>query len=190
MTNALADRPQLAGTLSRQAGMQALEQAALDAKSQKKPLALLTLDVDHFKPFQDEAGEAQAAAALHRLVEVLQQNLPAGTAISHLGSDEFFVLLPGSDLAAAQALAETVRGAVEQGLSAVEAAPRLTITLGVAASPADDHWGSASLLALADMRMTFAKRRLTPHHNLVWAGTLPSDWNARLDIDPARWPSL
>ena len=190
MTNALAERPQLAGTLNRQAGMQALAQASQDAKSRKQPLALLTLDVDHFKPFHDEAGDEQAAAALGRLVEVLQQKLPSGTSITHLGSDEFFVLLPGSDLAGAQALAEELRAAVEKGLAAIETAPRLTITLGVAASPADESWDHQTLLALADMRMTFAKRRLTPHHNLVWAGTLPSDWNARLDIDPARWPSL
>ncbi len=190
MTNALAEHPPLAGTLNRQAGMKALAQATQDAKASQQPLAVLTLDVDHFKPFQDEAGDTQAGIALTLLVEVLQQTLPEGTSITHLGSDEFFVTLPGSGLAAAQTLAESLRGAVERGLSGIEAAPRLTVTLGVAASPAEGQWDDQTLLALADMRMTFAKRRLTPHHNLVWAGTLPSDWHARLDIDPARWPSL
>ena len=190
MTNALAERPPLAGTLTRQLGMQALNKAALEALSQQQSLAVMTLDVDHFKPYQDEVGESQAAAALARLVAVLGQTLPGGTSVVHLGSDEFFVLLVGSDLAAAQSLAEQVRGAVEQGLAGTPAAPRLTVTVGVAASPAHGPWTGADLLGLADMRMTFAKRRLTPHHNLVWAGTLPSDWHARLDIDPTRWPSL
>ena len=190
MTHALAERPPLAGTLTRQLGMQALEKAALEASQQQQSLAVITLDVDHFKPYQDEVGESQAAAALARLVEVLAQTVPGDASISHLGSDEFFVMLADNDLAAAQTLAEQVRAAVEQGLSDTPAAPRLTVTVGVAASPAEGPWSGSDLLALADMRMTFAKRRLTPHHNLVWAGTLPSDWHARLDIDPARWPSL
>jgi hypothetical protein len=38
--------------------------------------------------------------------------------------------------------------------------------------------------------MTFAKRRLPPHHNLVWAGDLPSDWLQRLGLREAGWPGL
>ncbi|MDY0746855.1 GGDEF domain-containing protein [Paucibacter sp. R3-3] len=182
--------PDLPGTLARQAGMQALEQAARTAADAKKALAVLTLDVDHFKPWHDEVGEAQSAAALARLVEVLKQALPAGTPVVHLGSDEFFVMLAGHELASAQALAEQVRAAIAQGLASFDASPPLSVTVGVAASPAQGAWSGQALLALADMRMTFAKRRLVPHHNLVWAGTLPSDWYARLDIDPARWPAL
>jgi len=182
--------PDLPGTLSRQAGMQALEQAARTAADAGKALAVLTLDVDHFKPWHDEVGDTQSNVALARLVEVLKQALPAGTEVVHLGSDEFFVLLAHHDIAAAQALAEQLRTAIAQGLASFDASPPLSVTVGVAASPAQGSWTGQALLALADMRMTFAKRRLVPHHNLVWAGTLPSDWYARLDIDPARWPAL
>ncbi|WP_077036599.1 GGDEF domain-containing protein [Pelomonas sp. KK5] len=178
------------GTLARQDGMQRLQQAAQQAAAARKPLAVLTLDLDHFKPFHDEVGEPRAAEVLEELAAVTGRTLPAGTALAHLGSDEFFAVLPDTTLAAAQAMAERLRTAIEQGLSGFDASPRLTATIGVAVSPAEGSWNGDDLLALADMRMTFAKRRLTPHHNLVWAGTLPSDWYTRLDLDPARWPAL
>ncbi len=189
MTNALAELPQLAGTLNRQAGIQALAQAAQDTKSRKLPLAVLTLDVDHFKPFQDEAGDTQAAAALTRLVEVLQQTLPAGTTITHLGSDEFFVLLPRQRSGRGPVLGGNAarRGRERPGRHRRRAAP--DHHAGRRRQPGRRAVGPPDPAGLADMRMTFAKRRLTPHHNLVWAGTLPSDCMPAGHRSGA-WPSL
>ena len=176
--------------MPRAQGLQMLEQAAGQAKSQTKAMAVLTLDVDHFKNFQDEAGVASAQAVIEQLAGLLKSSVPAAARLVHLGSDEFFVVLPEADIAAAQVLGDELRQAVADGLAGANAQPPLTVTVGIAASPAEGHWSGAELLALADMRMTFAKRRLTPHHNLCWAGSLPSDWYTRLDIDPRRWPSL
>ena len=180
----------LPGTQARDAGLQALDSAAAAALAASQGLAVLTLDVDHFKPYQDAAGDAAANAVLQQLVGLLKASLPAGTPLVHLGGDEFFAVLVGADIAAAQTQAEQVREAVAQGLASVQSQSPLTVTLGVAASPADKNWSARALLSLADARMTFAKKRLTPHHKLTWAGTLPSDWYLRLDIDPQRWPSL
>ena len=178
------------GALARQDGMQALEQAASQATTQGQSLAVLMLDLDHFKDFRDSAGEAAGHAVLDQLVGILAKSLPAGASLTHLSGDAFFVALLGADITAAQSLAEQLREAVATGLGGVAAQPPLTVTLGVATSPADKMWTASALLSLADARMTFAKRRLMPHHNLVWAGTLPSDWYIRLDIDPGRWPSI
>jgi diguanylate cyclase (GGDEF)-like protein len=176
--------------MPRAQGLQMLEHAAGQARQQEQALAVLTLDVDHFKNFQDEAGAAPAQAVIEQLAGLLRASVPAAARLVHLGSDEFFVVLPEADITAAQSLGENLRQAVADGLAGVNARPPLTVTVGVAASPAEGGWSGAELLALADMRMTFAKRRLTPHHNLCWAGSLPSDWYTRLDIDPRRWPSL
>lgn len=153
-------------------------------------MALLTLDLDHFKLYQDAKGEVAADAVLQRLAALLKTSVPAGAGLAHLGGDEFVVLLAGADMAAAIPVAERLRTAVEAHFSDLDGPERLTITVGVAASPDDKRWTGDALLSLADARMTFAKKRLTPHHNLVWGGTLPSDWYGRLDIDPSRWPSL
>jgi diguanylate cyclase (GGDEF)-like protein len=180
----------LPGTQAREAGLQALDGAAAAALASSQALAVLALDLDHFKAYQDGAGSGAAAGVLQQVVVLMRASLPAGTPLVHLGGDEFFAILPGADIAAAQAQAEALREAVAQGLAGIASQAPLTVTIGVAASPADKNWSARALLSLADARMTFAKKRLTPHHNLCWAGTLPSDWYTRLDIDPRRWPSL
>lgn len=188
MPTLVADSLDLPGLLGRDAMLAALDAAAAQARAGSLPLAVLTLDLDHFKDYQDQAGAEQAHAVLQQLAALLLQHRPAGSTLVHMGSDEFMLLLPAQDLAAALAVAEGLRGQVEQAFATLERA--LTITVGVAAAPAAGNWNARTLLALADARMTFAKRRLLPHHNLVWAGTLPSDWYLRLDIEPGIWPSL
>lgn len=176
------------GLLGRDALNAALEACAARARAQAQPMALLTLDLDHFKDFCERADPEQAGAVLQQLAELLLLNKPAQATVVHLGADEFALLLPGMDLAAAVALAEGLRDAVALAFGSLERP--LTITAGVAAAPDSAAWQAGSLLALADARMTFAKRRLQPHHNLVWAGDLPSDWCLRLDIDAKLWPSV
>lgn len=190
MANSVADKWVLAGLPDREALPALLSQASKAALAADQPLSVLTLDLDHFKLFHDAKGAAAADAVLQRLVALLTASVPAGAALAHLGGDEFVVLLPGADMAAAIPVADALRAAVEAHFADLDGPERLTITIGVAASPADKRWNGDALLSLADARTTFAKKRLTPHHNLVWGGTLPSDWYGRLDIDPARWPSL
>jgi len=190
MTVVTADLRALPGVMDRKAMMQTLEAVAQASRASSHPLSLLTLDVDHFKSYQDAQGPAQAEQVLTQLAMLLQQLQPSSASLAYLGADEFVLILPNTALAAAVALAERLRERIASALAQLNAVPPLSATIGAAASPANQNWNAGTLLALADMRMTFAKRRLTPHHNLVWAGTLPSDWNTRLEIDPATWPSL
>ncbi|MET0520272.1 MAG: GGDEF domain-containing protein [Burkholderiaceae bacterium] len=184
-----ADLRALPGVLDRKALQPVLEAVAQASRASGHSLALLTLDLDHFKGFQDEHGPARAEQVLTQLAMLLQQLQPSSASLAYLGADEFVLILPDTGLPAAAALAERLRERIAGALAQLGGQPPLSATLGVAASPANQDWDASTLLALADMRMTFAKRRLTPHHNLVWAGTLPSDWYIRLEIDPASWPS-
>lgn len=186
---ALSQLPELHGLLERASLKQALDDAAAQVQqAPRRPLALLTLDLDHFKDFCDSAEPERCAAVLQELAGLLMRQRPATATVVHLGADEFAMLLPGLDLAGATALAETLRAAVAQTFAGLD--QPLTATIGVAATPLETPWQAPELLALADARMTFAKRRLPPHHNLVWAGGLPSDWHLRLGIPPSGWPSL
>ena len=188
MPKLVAEKIELNGLLDRSAMLSLLDQAAAEAITQSKPLAVLTLDVDHFKDYQDTQGLPQAEATLLKLATQLQAKLQGsgikGATLAHLGADAFVVVLPGLDISAALEQAEALRLAVQ-----AEFEP-LTISLGVAASPEGKNWTARALLALADTRMTFAKKRLVPHHNHSWAGTLPSDWYSRLDVQPGFWPSV
>lgn len=185
-----ADLRAVPGMLDRRALLQTLDAAAQASRTSGHSLALLTLDIDHFKAYQDEQGLPQAEQVLTQLAMLLQQLQPAGASLAYLGADEFVMMLPDTDLNTAVALAERLRERIADALGQLGGQPPLSATIGVAASPAQPDWNPGTLLALADMRMTFAKRRLTPHHNLVWAGSLPSDWYARLEIAPGAWPSL
>ena len=180
----------LVGMPDREAMPGLLERTAKAAVAAGQSLSVLTLDFDHFKLYETAKGSDAANAVLQRLATLLISSVPAGAGLAHLSGDEFVVMLPGADLSVAMPAAEGLRAAVEAHFADLDGPERLTVTIGVAASPADKRWTGDALLSLADARMTFAKKRLTPHHNLVWGGTLPSDWYGRLDIDPARWPSL
>jgi diguanylate cyclase (GGDEF)-like protein len=185
-----ADLSSLPRLLDRQALRAALGAAADAARASGHALSLLTLDLDHFKDYQDREGEDPARQVLTQLALLLEQLLPPAARLAYLGADEFVILLPDCHLAQATALAERLRERVAAALAQLQQQPPLTATLGVAASPPGADWSADSLLALADTRMTFAKRRLPPHHNLVWAGDLPSDWLQRLGLREAGWPGL
>lgn len=184
----LSSLPALQGLLERPSLPQALQDVAAQARQQGQPLALLTLDIDHFKDFCDRAEPEQSAEVLQQLAALLMRHKPGAAIAVHLGADEFALLLPGLDLPASSALAEALRADVAQAFASLDRP--LTVTIGVAATPAGHRWQATELLALADARMTFAKRRLQPHHNLVWAGALPSDWYLRLGIAADGWPAL
>ncbi|ALT77541.1 GGDEF domain-containing protein [Paucibacter sp. KCTC 42545] len=190
MPKLVAEKIELSGLLDRAALQSTLERAASKAIADAQALAVLTIDVDHFKDYQDAKGLPQAEATLLNLAKFLQTQLPSGATLAHLGADAFVLVLPGRDIAAALECAETLRLAVQAELAGLDSPTPLTISLGVAASPAGNNWTARGLLSLADTRMTFAKKRLLPHHNHTWAGTLPSDWYARMDIQPGAWPSL
>lgn len=101
------------------------------------PLALLMLDIDHFKPFNDGYGHVTGDVCLKKVAGVLRRLVQrAGELVARYGGEEFAVLLPGSDAPHARELAETMRLEVE--LLAIphahsKVAPVVTISAGVAA---------------------------------------------------------
>lgn len=190
MTVAQAHLQSLPQVLNRKALDDALEAAAQATRASGHPLAVITLDVDNFRAYADAVGAKPAEQVLTQLGLLLGQLKPVGASLASFGSDEFVLILPNMMLTAAAALAERLRQHCDEALARLAHEPPLTVTLGVAASPADTDWQAQTLFALADARMSFAKKRLHPYHDLVYAGTLPSDWHARLGVDAARWPSL
>lgn len=190
MTVLHAEMRLLPGVLDRAALQPALEAAAQASRALGHSLAVLTVDIDHFRNYQDAHGMERAGQVLTQLALLLEQLKPSTARLAYLGGDEFVLVLPDTDLGAAVALAERLRERVAEALTLLEHQPPLSASLGVAASPAGRDWSARCLLTLADARMSFAKRRLPPHHNQVFAGALPSDWMLRLDIEPGAWPNL
>jgi diguanylate cyclase (GGDEF)-like protein len=138
-----------------------------------RPMAVIAIDLDRFKAVNDRHGHAggdlvlrDCAAVLGPLVAATPGATPgatSGATLGRLGGEEFLVLLPGTTLADAQALAERLRAAVaghafrlpDAGGQAV--VHRQTISLGVAAWTGAMLDGS-DLLDAADRQLYQAKR--------------------------------
>jgi two-component system chemotaxis family response regulator WspR len=134
--------------------------AARDAIS----LAVILIDVDFFKPYNDRLGHQKGDEALQRLAGALAgvARRP-GDLAARYGGEEFAVLLPGTDAEGAAQVAENLRVAVsELGIAhpASAVAPHVTVSLGVAvASPGADAADSVeALLRRADACLYRAKR--------------------------------
>lgn len=126
------------------------------------PLSLIMIDVDFFKAYNDNYGHPAGDECLKRLADAIQNNLKRGEDfIARFGGEEFIVLLPGHPLPSACAVAEKIRAQVE-GLGIVhaysEAAPVVTISLGVAEKPQDVPIERKDLIMLADQALYEAKR--------------------------------
>jgi diguanylate cyclase (GGDEF)-like protein len=130
------------------------------ARSGHEPLAVLLVDVDHFKTVNDLYGHLTGDEVLRKVADGLTHGLRPRDFVGRFGGEEFVVLLTGSDLEQARHAAERIRAHVA-GLR-VEASNRpdlvqVTISIGVAAFRESGHTVH-ELLDAADAALYVAKR--------------------------------
>jgi len=129
------------------------------AASPRTGIAVLMIDVDHFKQVNDEYGHEAGDRALCAIAATLRSNTRVFDSIARYGGEEFAAILPGTTAAEAQAVAERLRAAV--AALRVEAQPGqacdLTVSVGVAFTDKDDVAPEA-LLREADRALYEAKR--------------------------------
>lgn len=99
--------------LNRRAFMAAMVKALGDADKQPVPSILMMIDLDHFKPVNDQGGHLVGDDLLKRLADLFRASVRASDSVARLGGDEFAVLLPACGMERAEALAETIRARVE-----------------------------------------------------------------------------
>jgi len=133
------------------------------------PVSLLMIDVDHFKAVNDALGHAAGNEALRAIAETLRGQVRAFDTLARYGGEEFVVVMPGIGPAEAVAVAERLRAAVEAILLA--AAPRLTVSIGVA-SAGQGHRTCDALLREADEALYEAKR--AGRNRVEPAGRMPA----------------
>lgn len=138
-----------------------LAQELARARRHGQSLALVLVDVDFFKAYNDALGHPAGDACLQQLAEVLRRHTQrAGELAARIGGEEFAVLASGHSDAQALAWAERIRQGVEAlALPHPEAATgHVTISLGVAVMDPGLPGGSATdLLAAADVALYQAK---------------------------------
>lgn len=99
----------LTGVPNRSAYIEAVQRALASARRHHAPLALLKLDLDHFKRVNEAAGHAAGDGVLVEVCQRIQAALRPEDSLARLGGEEFGVLLPGCSLQAAAEVAERIR---------------------------------------------------------------------------------
>ena len=125
------------------------------------PLALIMLDVDFFKRYNDRYGHQAGDDCLRQVAQTLKESLrrPADL-VARYGGEEFVCILPETEFEDAMKMARELELNVRQKAiahEASEAARVVTISLGVAGHSAGTNSDKASLLALADVQLYRAK---------------------------------
>ena len=123
------------------------------------PIALLMIDVDHFKSVNDRYGHANGDVALKLIADNLRANVRAFDSLARYGGEEFVVVMPGSSVEEATGAAERLRLAVEATVFEPTPGHRhlLSVSVGVACSSPDIVTPDA-LLNAADQALYAAKQ--------------------------------
>lgn len=131
----------------------------------ERPLSVLMLDLDHFKPLNDTAGHAAGDGFLMEVAEVIRRAVREQDVAIRPGGDEFCVLLPDTNAAGAARVADLIR----ERIAELGASNGITASVGTATFPVDGV-GPRDLLELADARVRAQKGERRTGQGAVDAG--------------------
>jgi diguanylate cyclase (GGDEF)-like protein len=135
--------------------------AVENARTRAQPLAIMMIDIDHFKTLNDSFGHLRGDDTLIAVAKVLRANLRrGGDFVARYGGDEFVVVLPGCDADMAGCMAHDWCVAVASCGIAAPLAPggHVTVSVGVAAIDGRSVVSANDLLAQADAALYRAKK--------------------------------
>ncbi len=154
----MAMRDALTGALNRRAFLMQADRQFAAARVQQRRLAVLMLDIDHFKAVNDTWGHAVGDRVIVEMTLVLRATLRKGTVIGRLGGEEFAVLLPEADAQRAVQAAERLLAAIGNATVPGPNGPvRFSASIGVG-SLAPDDIDFGALLQRADRALYAAKQ--------------------------------
>lgn len=156
----LAEHDPLTGCLNRRAFFERSEEEFKTSSEEATELAVIMLDIDHFKAINDEYGHGVGDEVIKGLVKTLQQSLRGKQLLGRYGGEEFVVLLPGVEIALGYDIADRLRKDIEVNVAKdiPELKALITASFGIAsaASRADSL---SNLIDQADQALYAAKER-------------------------------
>ena len=159
----LAREDGLTGVLNRRAFDAALDEECRRASRLKTPLAIMLIDIDAFKAYNDRHGHQAGDSCLRAVARAVgDAHRRAGELVARYGGEELAVILPGASRESLAALAENVRRrvldlALPHPGSTV--APFVTVSVGAACAEPDVQVLPEALVAAADRALYLAKQR-------------------------------
>ncbi|WP_313706449.1 GGDEF domain-containing protein [Massilia sp.] len=166
-----ADHDYLTGAPSRRAFFALAEREHARAARRGGALALLLVDVDHFKRINDTHGHGVGDQVLRDLVRQAQEVIRKIDYCARLGGEEFAVLLPDADRDTALAVAERLRGALDRSLQLASPPIRVPYTVSIGAALLEPGETFAGLMTRADTALYAAK---TAGRNRVMCAQAPA----------------
>lgn len=147
-------------------------------------LALMMIDLDHFKAFNDRHGHQAGDRCLTMAGAQLQQVVGDHNGIvARYGGEEFVVALQERTRGEADVLSEELRAAIAGMLVPVrdKAKPLITTSIGVALAEADTHLSLDDMIEMADVALYTAKREGRNRVEAIEASGLGSDFRSEMD---------
>lgn len=157
---ALSHTDGLTGLSNRRHFDKVLNEEWLRAKRSGQPLALMLIDVDHFKKFNDHYGHQAGDKCLQSIASILQSSAQrAGDMAARYGGEEFCLLLADTNAEIGPQLAEAVRHSIESLRMPHELSPSgiVTVSIGIAVMVPEAGYDAESLLHYADKALYCAK---------------------------------
>lgn len=187
----LAECDPATGCLNRRGFARALDQVLSEASVDQRDVALLALDLDHFKNINDRHGHNVGDAVLFEVASTLVQTVGDQGVVARLGGEEFSVLMPCADAETAGVMAERLIEEVRtHRLSSVTADAFVTMSIGISAERVSSVRDSAALRARADEAL-YAAKRGGRNRSMLWAPGVPSLATpaaaAVAIVTPRRW---
>ena len=138
--------------------MARLKEEVAHTKNNAYPSAVVVIDVDKFKNFNDTYGHLAGDQVLEKLAQVIRQSVRTNDVPSRFGGEEFTLLLPRTDISTALAIAERLRNSVATMRVPWEVPlPQVTISLGVFAFDQDSNLDPLDILRHADEALYISK---------------------------------
>ncbi|MFN4355626.1 GGDEF domain-containing protein [Parvibaculum sp.] len=149
----------LTGIANRKAFDEAIEREMAGARQSGKPLCLVVGDIDHFKKFNDTFGHRTGDQVLRLVASCLKNGAAEGHVAARYGGEEFALIMPATDLATAETIANKIRETVKARelvkRSTGESLGRVTMSMGISLFRPDD--AAPSLIERADQCLYQAK---------------------------------
>ncbi|MEP0708046.1 MAG: GGDEF domain-containing protein [Parvibaculum sp.] len=150
----------LTGVNNRKAFDEALSRELAEAEKGGQPLCLVIGDIDHFKKFNDTFGHRTGDQVLRLVASCLKTGVHAGHFVARYGGEEFAVIMPATEIASAETIANKIRETVQARelvkRSTGESLGRVTMSMGIALLQPGE--AGASLVERADSCLYDAKR--------------------------------
>ncbi|MEQ9453969.1 MAG: diguanylate cyclase [Phycisphaeraceae bacterium] len=128
------------------------------ARRYQCPLALLLLDIDHFKSINDSFGHPRGDQVIQRMAKLLMASCRTSDIPCRLGGDEFALILPQTRLPLAEALAQRLCGALHTDETVIRLDPTgVTCSIGIAGTDARRPLTAEELITTADQALYKAK---------------------------------